>query len=75
MQNVLLFYKICVEIRLLTKKKNKFKDLSLDEKNHVRKFYDAKIHELDKAQKLNCRETTIQVALQLTLISYQEILV
>ena len=47
----------------------------MEEKNQVEKFYNAKIQELDKAQKLICREATIQVALQLTLILYQEILI
>ena len=55
-------------------KQNIFKKLSSDEKNRVQKYYNAKVQELDKVQKLICREATIQVALQLTLILYQEIL-
>ena len=55
-------------------KQNIFKKLSTDEKNRVQKYYNAKVQELDKVQKLICREATIQVALQLTLILYQEIL-
>ena len=39
-----------------------------DDKN----FYNAKIRQLDKAQKLICREATIQVVLQLSLMLYQE---
>ena len=73
-QNVFLFYKKCRKIRFLTQKQNIFKDLSSEEKGQVKHFYDAKIQELDKAQKLACREATIQVAFQLTLILYQEIL-
>ena len=46
-----------------------------EQRNQVKIFYDAKIKELDKAQKLICREATIQVILQLTLIFYQEIFI
>ena len=74
-QTVFIFFKECRKIQLLSEKQNVFKHLSLDEKDQVKKFYNAKIQELDKAQKLICREATIQVALQLTLILYQEILI
>ena len=74
MQNVFLYYKECSKVQLLAKKQNIFKYLSLEEQNQVKKFYDAKIQNLNKSQKLICREATIQVALQLTLILYQEIL-
>lgn len=73
-QNVFVFYKKCKKIQLLAEKQETFKKLSPEEKDQVRKFYNAKIQELDKAQKLICREATIQVVLQLTLILYQEIL-
>ena len=46
-----------------------------EERCQVKMFYDGKIKELDKAQKLICREATIQVILQLTLIFYQEIFI
>ena len=72
-QNVFVFYKECRKIQLLAEKQNIFKNLSAEEKDQVKKFYNAKIQELDKAQKLICREATVQVALQLTLILYQEI--
>ena len=74
MQNVFLYYKECSKVQLLAKKQNIFKHLHLEEKKQVKKFYNAKIQSLNKAQKLICREATIQVALQLTLILYQEIL-
>ena len=75
MQNVFLFYKECSKIKSLAKKQNFFKNLSPEERKQVKNFYDSKIQSLDKAQKLICRESTIQVALQLTLILYQEILI
>ena len=74
MQNVFLYYKECSKVQLLAKKQNIFKHLHLEERKQVKKFYNAKIQSLNKAQKLICREATIQVALQLTLILYQEIL-
>ena len=74
-QNVFIFFKKCRKIHALAKKQKIFKNLSSAEKNQVRKFYNAKIQSLDKAQKLICREANIQVALQLTLILYQEILI
>lgn len=49
-----------------------YEELSFEERKEVRLFFDAKIHQLDAAQKLICRESSIQVVLQLTLISYQE---
>ena len=74
MENVFVFYKECKKIQSLAKKQNIFAHLSTVEKDQVKKFYNAKIQELDKAQKLIRREATVQVALQLTLILYQEIL-
>ena len=74
-QNVFFFYKKSKKIGILAEKQNIFENLSSEQKEEVKKFYNAKIEELDKAQKLLCRETTIQVALQLTLILYQEILI
>ena len=74
-QTVFLFFKECRQIQLLSEEQNVFKHLSLDKKDQVKKFYNAKIQELDKVQKLICREATIQVALQLTLILYQEIFI
>ena len=70
-QNVFLFYKDCKLIQSLRKKYDRFENMSVDEKNAVRDFYDAKICQLDRAQKLICRESSIQVVLQLTLIVYQ----
>ena len=37
----------------------------------MRHFYNARIRQLDGAQRLICRESSIQVVLQLTLILYQ----
>ena len=71
-QSVILFYKNCQLIKSLRKKYDRFGNLSVDEKNTVLEFYDAKIRQLDRAQKLICRESSIQVVLQLTLIVYQE---
>ena len=70
-QNVFLFYKDCRHIQCLRKKQNLFSNLSLSEKNAVREFFNAKVCQLERAQKLICRESSIQVVLQLTLILYQ----
>ena len=70
-QNIFFFYKDCKLIHSLRKKHERFCDLSLDEKNSVRAFFNVKVRQLDKAQKLICRESSIQVVLQLTLIVYQ----
>ena len=75
MLNVFIFYKECKKIHQIAKKQNIFKNLSLEDKKRVENFYNVEIEELDKAQKLLCRESSIQVALQFTLILYQEILV
>ena len=74
-QNVFIFYRESKKMRLLSKQKKDYKDLSSEEKEKVKKFYDAKIRQLDKSQKLICREATVQVVLQLTLLLYQEILI
>ena len=71
-QNVFLFYKDCKLIQALRAKHDRFANLSLHEKNAVRTFFDVKVRRLDKAQKLICRESSIQVVLQFTLIVYQE---
>ena len=70
-QNVFVHYKECKLIQSFTKKHDSYEKLSPDEKKEVRIFYDAKVRRLDGAQKLICRESSIQVALQLTLILYQ----
>ena len=70
-QNVFLFYKDCKLIQTLRKKYDRFSKLSIDEKNAVRVYFNAKVRQLDRAQKLICRESSIQVVLQLTLIVYQ----
>ena len=72
-RNVFLFYKECKLIQSLRKKHDRFLNLSLDEKNAVRDYFNARIRQLDGAQKLICRESSIQVVLQLTLILYQAI--
>ena len=72
-QNVYLFYKECKLVQSLRKKHDRFLNLSLDEKNAVRYFFNARIRQLDNAQRLICRESSIQVVLQLTLILYQAI--
>ena len=72
-QNVFIHYKECKLIQSFTKKHVSYEKLSPDEKKEVRLFYEAKVRQLDGAQKLICRESSIQVALQLTLILYQEI--
>ena len=71
LQNVFRFYKHCEKIQSLRKKHEKFGELSLDEKNQVKTFFNAKAKGLDRAQKIMCREASIQVVLQLTLILYQ----
>ena len=65
------YYKNCNKIQRLSERKERFSDLSTLEKTEVRCFYDAKIRQLDGAQRLICRESSIQVVLQLTLIVYQ----
>ena len=70
-KNVYLFYKRGKVIQALRKKHDQFLTLSLDEKKEVRDFYNARIRQLDGAQRLICRESSIQVVLQLTLILYQ----
>ena len=70
-QQVFLFYKDCKLIQSLRKKHDRFMDLSLHQKNAVRTFFNVKVRRLDEAQKLICRESSIQVVLQFTLIVYQ----
>ena len=72
-QNVFIHYKDCKLIQSFTKKRDSYEKLSPEEKKALRLFYEAKVRQLDGAQKLICRESSIQVALQLTLILYQEI--
>ena len=62
-------------MRLLSKQYYDYNTLSSEEKEQVKKFYNVKIRQLDKSQKLICREASIQVVLQLTLLLYQEILI
>lgn len=62
-------------MRLLSKQYYDYNALSSEEKEQVKKFYNVKIRQLDKSQKLICREASIQVVLQLTLLLYQEILI
>ena len=70
-QNIFLFYKDCKVILSLRKKHDRFSNLSVAEKKAVRVYFNAKVRQLDRAQKLICRESSIQVVLQLTLIVYQ----
>ena len=71
-KNVFRYYRESRIIQSLIKKHDKYEELSFDERDEVRSFYEAKICQLDGAQKLICRESSIQVVLQLTLIAYQE---
>ncbi len=57
--------------RLLEKNMITFLLYPLMKKKEVRDFYNARIRQLDGAQRLICRESSIQVVLQLTLILYQ----
>ena len=70
-QNIFRFYKHSEKIQSLKNKNEKFGDLCLDQKNDVKTFFNAKVRKLDRAQKIMCRESSIQVVLQLTLILYQ----
>ena len=70
-QNVFLMYKESKLILSLREKNDRFLTLSLDEKNAVRDYFNARIRQLDGAQRIICRESSIQVVLQLTLILYQ----
>ena len=74
-QSVFIFYRKSKTIRLLSEGQKDFNDLSSEEKEKVKDFYNAKIRQLDKSQKLLCREASVQVVLQLTLLIYQEILI
>ena len=62
-------------MRMLSKQQKYYNDLSLEERKEVKNFFDSKIRQLDKSQKIICREASIQVVLQLTLLLYQEILI
>ena len=64
-------YKESKLILSLREKNDRFLTLSLDEKNAVRDYFNARIRQLDGAQRIICRESSIQVVLQLTLILYQ----
>ena len=70
-QNVFLMYKESKLILSLREKNDRFLTLSLDDKKAVQNFFNARIRQLDGAQRLICRESSIQVVLQLTLILYQ----
>ena len=70
-QKVYLMYKESKLILSLREKNDRFHTLSLDEKNAVRDYFNARIRQLDGAQRIICRESSIQVVLQLTLILYQ----
>ena len=70
-QNVFIFYKDCKLIQSLRKEHDRFMNLSLHQKTAVRTFFNVKVRRLDDAQKLICRESSIQVVLQFTLILYQ----
>ena len=70
-QKVFLMYKESKLILSLREKNDRFLTLSLDEKNAVRDYFNARIRQLDGAQRIICRESSIQVVLQLTLILYQ----
>ena len=71
-QNIFVYYKESKVIQSLRKKYDSYEKLSPENKKDVRLFFDSKIRQLDGAQKLICREASIQVILQLTLIAYQE---
>ena len=64
-------YKESKLILSLREKNDRFLTLALDEKNAVRDYFNARIRQLDGAQTIICRESSIQVVLQLTLILYQ----
>ena len=70
-QKVYLMYKESKLILSLREKNDRFLTLSLDEKNAVRDYFNARIRQLDGAQRIICRESSIQVVLQLALILYQ----
>ena len=65
------FYLRGKDIQQLTKKNNLYKDLSSNEKSVVKAYFAAKKTQLDGAQKIICRESSIQLVLQNTLIVYQ----
>ena len=73
-QSVFIFYRKSKTMRLLSDQQKDYNHLSSEEKEKVKNFYNAKIRQLDKSQKLLCREASVQVVLQLTLLIYQEIL-
>ena len=65
------FYLRGKDIQGISKKNNLYRDLSPDEKAIVEAYYAAKTAQLDGAQKIICRESSVQLVLQNTLIVYQ----
>ena len=66
------FFKRSEKVQDLARAGKIFKDLSDSEKSEVENYYTAKKRQLDRAQKVICRESSIQLVLQNSLIVYQE---
>ena len=68
------FYLRGKDMQKLSKKSNLYKDLTPEEKGVVKAYFAAKRNQLAGAQKIICRESSIQLVLQNTLIVYQAFL-
>ena len=65
------FFKRSEKVQDLARAGKFFKDLSDSERDEVESYYTAKMRRLDRAQKVICRESSIQLVLQNSLIVYQ----
>ena len=65
------FFKKSRKVLEISKMSNQFKTLCNTDKIEVLKYYKIKKRELQRSQKLICRESSIQLVLQNVLIAYQ----
>ena len=65
------FFKKSRKVLEISKMSNQFKALCNKDKIEVLKYYKIKKRELQRSQKLICRESSIQLVLQNVLIAYQ----
>ena len=67
------FFRKSQKIQRLAQKRIRFEDLDSKEQRGVYEYFESKRKQLDRSQKLICRESSIQFVLQNTLIVYQVI--
>ena len=65
------FFRKSQKIQRLAQKRIRFEDLVSKEQQVVYEYFESKKKQLDRSQKLICRESSIQFVLQNTLIVYQ----